>query len=220
MYNLEKPYYISNSRDKNGYRSSQDYSNKNIILTIGGSTTTQRFLDEKHTFQNVLSRKLDHKFAVLNGGVSGQSSFGHLFSIKNWHSKTLAVEKIKYIVYFFGINDKNLLNKVPNFEDYEADAYANKALASARGESAQLLQEAEAYRAKVINEATGQASRFESIYQEYVKSKDVTRKRLYLDTMEKMLGKVDKVILDNNANGEQGVVPYLPLPELKKKVSN
>jgi membrane protease subunit HflK len=97
----------------------------------------------------------------------------------------------------------------------QADAYANKALASARGESAQLLQEAEAYRAKVINEATGQASRFESIYQEYVKSKDVTRKRLYLDTMEKMLGKVDKVILDNNANGEQGVVPYLPLNQLR-----
>ncbi len=97
----------------------------------------------------------------------------------------------------------------------QADAYANKALASARGESAQLLQEAEAYRAKVINEATGEASRFESIYEEYVKSKDVTRKRLYLDTMEKMLGKVDKVILDNDANGEQGVVPYLPLNQLK-----
>ena len=101
IYNLEKPYYISNIRDKNGYRSSQDYSNKNIILTIGGSTTAQRFLDEKHTFQNVLSRKLDNKFAVLNGGVSGQSSLGHLFSIKNWHSKTLAVGKIKYIVYLF-----------------------------------------------------------------------------------------------------------------------
>ena len=98
---------------------------KNIILTIGGSTTDQRFIDEKHTFQNVLSRKLDNKFAVLNGWVSGKSSFGHLFSIKNWHSKTLEVEKIKYIVYFFGINDTKLLNSVPNFEDYEADAYAN-----------------------------------------------------------------------------------------------
>ena len=97
----------------------------------------------------------------------------------------------------------------------QADAYANKALAQARGESAQLLEEAEGYRAKVVNEASGEASRFLSIYEEYVKSKDVTRKRLYLDTMEKMLGKVDKVILDKSAGGEQGVVPYLPLNQLK-----
>jgi membrane protease subunit HflK len=97
----------------------------------------------------------------------------------------------------------------------QADAYANKALARARGESAQLLQEAEGYRAKVVNEATGEASRFSSIYGEYVKSKDVTRKRLYLDTMERMLGKVDKVILDKNAGGDQGVIPYLPLNQLR-----
>ena len=70
-------------------------------------------------------------------------------------------------------------------------------------------------KAKVVNEASGEASRFLSIYSEYVKSKDVTRKRLYLDTMEKMLGKVDKVILDKGAGGEQGVVPYLPLNQLK-----
>lgn len=97
----------------------------------------------------------------------------------------------------------------------QADAYANKALAQARGEAAQLLEEAEGYKAKVVNEASGEASRFLSIYEEYVKSKDVTRKRLYLDTMERMLGKVDKVILDKDAGGEQGVVPYLPLNQLK-----
>ena len=102
----------------------------------------------------------------------------------------------------------------------QADAYANKALAQARGEAAQLLEEAEGYKAKVVNEASGEASRFLSIYSEYVKSKDVTRKRLYLDTMERMLGKVDKVILDKAAGGEQGVVPYLPLNQLKVGGSN
>ncbi len=102
----------------------------------------------------------------------------------------------------------------------QADAYANKALAQARGESAQLLEEAEGYKAKVVNEASGEASRFLSIYNEYKKAKDVTRKRLYLDTMEKMLGMVDKVILDNDAGGEQGVVPYLPLNQLKVGGSN
>jgi membrane protease subunit HflK len=102
----------------------------------------------------------------------------------------------------------------------QADAYANKALAQARGESAQLLEEAEGYRAKVVNEASGEASRFLSIYEEYIKSKDVTRKRLYLDTMEKMLSAVDKVILDGDVGGQQGIVPYLPLNQLKTGGSN
>ena len=102
----------------------------------------------------------------------------------------------------------------------QADAYANQALAQARGESAQLLEEAEGYKAKVVNEASGEASRFLSIYEEYIKSKDVTRKRLYLDTMERMLGKVNKVILDKGVGGEQGVVPYLPLNQLKVGGSN
>jgi membrane protease subunit HflK len=102
----------------------------------------------------------------------------------------------------------------------QADAYANQALAEARGESAQLLEQAEGYKAKVVNEASGEASRFLSIYEEYRKSKDVTRKRLYLDTMERMLSKVDKVLLDKTAGGGQGVVPYLPLNQLKVGGSN
>ena len=102
----------------------------------------------------------------------------------------------------------------------QADAYANQALAQARGESAQLLEEAEGYKAKVVNEASGEASRFLSIYEEYINAKDVTRKRLYLDTMERMLGKVNKVILDKGVGGDQGVVPYLPLNQLRVGGSN
>ncbi|MCA8869808.1 MAG: FtsH protease activity modulator HflK [Rhodobacteraceae bacterium] len=97
-----------------------------------------------------------------------------------------------------------------------ADAYANQAVAGARGESAQLLQEAEGYRAQVINQAEGEASRFEAVYREYAKAPEVTRKRLYLETMEKVLGSVDKVLIDQNAEGTSGVVPYLPLNELNK----
>jgi modulator of FtsH protease HflK len=99
-----------------------------------------------------------------------------------------------------------------------ADAYANRVLAEARGSSAQILEEAEGYRAQVVNEATGEASRFTAVLGEYTKAPDVTRKRLYLETMEDVLGDVDKVILDNTAgdNG-QGVVPYLPLNELRSK---
>ncbi|MGC9370063.1 MAG: FtsH protease activity modulator HflK [Paracoccaceae bacterium] len=98
----------------------------------------------------------------------------------------------------------------------QADAYANRVVAGARGEAAQTLEEAEAYRARVINEAEGQASRFKAVLEEYRKAPEVTRKRLYLETMEEVLGRVDKVILDEGAGGSQGVVPYLPLNELRK----
>ena len=96
----------------------------------------------------------------------------------------------------------------------QADAYANRVLAGARGESAQTLEEAEAYRARVVNEAMGEASRFSAVLTEYQKAPEVTRKRLYLETMEQVLGRVDKVILDEQGGGSQGVVPYLPLNEL------
>jgi membrane protease subunit HflK len=98
----------------------------------------------------------------------------------------------------------------------QADAYANRVLAGARGEAAQKLEEAEAYRAQVVNEAEGEASRFLAVLEEYRLAPEVTRKRLYLETMEQVLGRVDKIILDENSSGGQGVVPYLPLNELRK----
>lgn len=100
----------------------------------------------------------------------------------------------------------------------EADAYANRVTAGARGEAARLLEESEAYRAQVVNNAEGEASRFLSVYEEYVKAPDVTRRRMYLETMEKVLGDMNKVILDGVSGGEagQGVVPFLPLDELAR----
>ncbi|MEL6520447.1 MAG: FtsH protease activity modulator HflK [Pseudomonadota bacterium] len=98
----------------------------------------------------------------------------------------------------------------------QADAYANRVLAGARGEAAQILEQAEGYRAQVVNEAEGEASRFSAVLEEYAKAPDVTRKRLYLETMERVLGRVDKIILDDTSGGGQGVVPYLPLNELRR----
>jgi membrane protease subunit HflK len=98
----------------------------------------------------------------------------------------------------------------------EADAYANKVTAGARGQAAQLSEEAEAYRAQVVNNAQGEASRFMAVYAEYAKAPEVTRKRMYLETMEKVLGGMNKVILDgvSGDGAGQGVVPFLPLNEL------
>ncbi|MBL9064544.1 FtsH protease activity modulator HflK [Tabrizicola sp.] len=98
----------------------------------------------------------------------------------------------------------------------EADAYANKVTAGARGEAARLLEAAEGYRAEAVNSAQGEAARFLSVFAEYVKAPEVTRRRLYLETMERVFGGMNKVILDGVSGGEagQGVVPFLPLNEL------
>ncbi len=97
----------------------------------------------------------------------------------------------------------------------QADAYANQVLAAARGKSAQLLEEAEGYRAQVVNQAEGEAARFIAVYNEYAKAPEVTRKRLYLETLERVFGRVNKIIIDESAGGADGVVPYLPLDQLR-----
>lgn len=103
----------------------------------------------------------------------------------------------------------------------EADGYANRVTAGARGEAARLVEEAEAYRAQAVNSAEGEAARFLSVYAEYVKAPEITRRRLYLETMEKVLGGMDKVILDGVTGGEggQGVLPYLPLDRLGRSAA-
>jgi membrane protease subunit HflK len=99
----------------------------------------------------------------------------------------------------------------------QADAYANRVLAGARGEAAQILEQAEAYRAQVVNEAEGEASRFLAVLDEYRAAPEVTRRRLYIETLERVLGDVDLVILDAPGGaGGQGVVPYLPLNDLRR----
>ena len=100
----------------------------------------------------------------------------------------------------------------------EAEAYANDVIPRARGDAAKILQEAEAYKKQVVAAAEGEASRFVAIYNEYAKAKQVTQERMYLETMEKVLADIDKVIIDKESGS--GVVPYLPLPELKKGSNN
>jgi membrane protease subunit HflK len=97
----------------------------------------------------------------------------------------------------------------------EAYGYANKVVPEARGEAERILQAAEGYRQGAIAEANGQAARFVKVLDEYAKAPEVTRKRLFLETMERVLGGTDKIILDSKSG--QGVVPYLPLGELQKK---
>lgn len=96
----------------------------------------------------------------------------------------------------------------------EAEQYRNQKYRLTDGDAAKLIEDANAYKAATVAEAQGEAARFLSVYEQYKNAKDVTRERIYLETMENVLGNTSKVIVDPGANG-QGVVPYLPLPALK-----
>jgi modulator of FtsH protease HflK len=97
----------------------------------------------------------------------------------------------------------------------EANQYANQQLGQARGEAAQVREEAAAYRDRVVNTAEGEAQRFVAIYTEYAAAPEVTRKRMFLETMENVFRDSNKFIVEQTSG--QGVVPYLPLPEINNR---
>jgi membrane protease subunit HflK len=96
----------------------------------------------------------------------------------------------------------------------EAQTYANRVVPEARGRAAKILQDAEAYREQTVAEAKGETSRFLQIFEQYKKAPAVTRERMYLETMERILGKTNKTIIDTGPQPGPDVVPYLPLNEL------
>jgi membrane protease subunit HflK len=98
----------------------------------------------------------------------------------------------------------------------ESNQYSNQKLGQARGEAAQVREDAAGYKNRIVQEAEGEAQRFVSVYDEYAKAPEVTRKRLFLETMERVLRGSNKVIVDEAG---QGVVPYLPLPELQRRAA-
>jgi membrane protease subunit HflK len=102
----------------------------------------------------------------------------------------------------------------------EGQTYANRVVPEARGRAAQVTQSAEAYREQTVADARGKAARFIKVLDEYKKAPDVTRQRIYLETMERVFGGIDKIILDQGGQGGNGganVVPVLPLNELIKR---
>lgn len=97
----------------------------------------------------------------------------------------------------------------------QAEAYKNDVIPRARGEAVKLVQEAEAYKESVEADAIGQSSRFLAVYREYSRAKNVTKRRIYLETMERIYEDTDKIIIDKNLS-KSGVMPYLQLNETKK----
>jgi membrane protease subunit HflK len=108
-------------------------------------------------------------------------------------------------------NDVNVAEQDAETNINRATQYANQIVPQARGTAQRLLQEAEGYRDQIVADAQGEASRFEQIYEEYRKAPRVTRERMYLESMERVLRRTDKTILDSNS----GAVPYLPLDRVQ-----
>jgi membrane protease subunit HflK len=97
----------------------------------------------------------------------------------------------------------------------QANQYANKVRGQANGEAAKIREEAAAYKNRVVAEAIGESQRFLSVYEQYKKAPDITRKRIYLETMEKVLSSSKKVVTDTNP-GSNSVLPLLPLNDLTR----
>jgi membrane protease subunit HflK len=113
-------------------------------------------------------------------------------------------------------NDVQRARQDKERQQNEAEAYRNDIVPKAKGEASRQVEQAAAYRERLIKEADGEAKRFISVFEAYKTGKDVTRQRLYLERMQDVLSKSEKVIVDKGQGGS-GVVPYLPLPELRKR---
>jgi modulator of FtsH protease HflK len=100
----------------------------------------------------------------------------------------------------------------------EAETFASRIVPEARGDAARTVQQAEGYLQQSVADATGQAARFSQVYEEYRKAPAIIRERIFIETMERVLGGMDKIILDQNSGG-QGVLPYLPLNELQRRTA-
>ena len=100
----------------------------------------------------------------------------------------------------------------------QAQTYESQIIPKANGEAAQLLREAEGFRTATVAQAKGQAARFTKVLDEYIKAPDVTRERLFIETMERVFSGADKIVIDNKAGN--GVVPYLPLNDIRQRTDN
>ena len=172
---------------------------ESVMREIVGRTPIQRILTAERKVIEPAAQELTQK--VLNDYKAG---------VLILQVQLLSVDPPEQVVAAF--RDVTAAQQDQDRLRNEAEAYANRVVPEARGDAARIVQEAEGYREQTVNEAKGQTARFTQIYKEYANAPDVTRERMYLETMERVLGGMNKVIVDQN--GGQGVVPYLPLQGL------
>ena len=172
---------------------------ESVMREIVGRTAIQRILTAERKLIEPAAQELTQK--VLNEYKAG---------VMILQVQLLSVDPPEQVVAAF--RDVTAAQQDQDRLRNEAEAYANRVVPEARGDAARIVQEAEGYREQTVNEAKGQTSRFTQVYQQYKNAPEVTRERIYLETMERVLGGMSKVIIDQN--GGSGVVPYLPLQGL------
>ena len=176
------------------------------------SETAMREVIAKSKIQSILTEgrsKIENEVTIITQGILDEYGSG----IQVTQVQTQKADPPDQVIDAF--RDVQAARADRERSKNEAEGYANDVIPRARGEAEKILQQAEAYKQEVVAKAEGEASRFLAIYTEYAQAKQVTQERMYLETMEKVLADIDKVIIDKNSGS--GVVPYLPLPEIKKK---
>jgi len=173
---------------------------ESVMREIVGRTAIQRILTAERKLIEPAAQELTQK--VLNDYKAG---------VLILQVQLLSVDPPEQVVAAF--RDVTAAQQDQDRLRNEAEAYANRVVPEARGDAARIVQEAEGYREQTVNEAKGQTARFTQVLKQYTLAPDVTRERLYLETMERVFGGMNKVIVDQNA-GSQGIVPYLPLQGL------
>lgn len=146
---------IEYKRDDKGYRNLEDYTKDNIILTIGGSTTDQRYVTDGKTWQDKLDSLFSKRYQFANGGIDGQSTYGHLFSINQWHSKIFPPQNIKAIVFYFGINDIRLLDGNLNAYDKKQSSSVVNQIKTELGNNSFFYQRGKIIRDRQIAQKNG-----------------------------------------------------------------
>ena len=180
-------------------------ASESAIREVVGQTTLEDALARKRTLVETSTLEVLQKILDTYGAGVFVASI-----------KLQKVEPPQQVIDAF--NDVQRARQDKERQQNEAFAYRNDIVPKAKGEAERMIQEATGYMERLIREAEGEAKRFLSVYEAYKGDKAVTRARLYLERMQQVFKNSEKVIIDPGEGGT-GVLPYLPLPELRKRTS-
>ena len=193
----------------------------NYLFNIRDPEATVKLVAESAMREIVGQTKLDDLITTAREQVQGQAKT-LLQEVLDDYGAGIGIERIQLQLtsppppVIDAFNDVQRARQDKERLQNEAEAYQNRIVPTARGEAASVIEQATAYKERVTKEAQGEGARFTEIYQSYLIAPDITRRRLYIETLRDVLKGANKVIIDEGASGGQGVVPYLPLNEINR----
>lgn len=179
---------------------------KNYLFNIKNQKTTIRSATESVMREIIANRQIDDILANKKFEIESEAKelLQNILNSYNSGIEIITVQLLradppKEVIYAF--RDVQTAKADKESKINEAESYNNDIMPKARGEAEAIIQEAEAYKKSVVSKAEGEAERFDRIYQEYKFNKDITKKRIYIETMEEIMKNNDKIIVDKNING-------------------